>query len=60
MEQHEQRTPAERELLQLKQDADSIERCCRLVLIIWLAWGIFSIGVLIHFLCTGSLLMSLK
>ena len=54
MEQHEKRTQAERELLQLKQDADSISRCCRLVVIIWLAYGLFSIAVFILWIITGE------
>ena len=58
MEQHEKRTPEEREFLQLKSEVDGITRCCRLVFILWLIYGIFSLGILIHFLCTGSLLIS--
>ena len=54
MEQHERRTPAERELLQLKSEADSITRCCRLVVILWLAYGLFSIAVFILWIITGE------
>ena len=55
MEQHEKRTQDERELLQLRQrDADSITRCCRLVVILWLVYGLFSIAVFILWIITGE------
>ena len=54
MEQHEKRTPEEREFLQLKSEADGITRCCRLVVILWLVYGLFSIAVFILWIITGE------
>tara|TARA_R110000765_G_scaffold240960_1_gene343201 strand:- start:327 stop:506 length:180 start_codon:yes stop_codon:yes gene_type:complete len=58
MEHHEKRTQDERKMLGLKRELDSIDKCCRLVVWAWFAWGLFSVAVLIRFICTETLPMS--